>query len=112
MRAFLLDVNVLIALVWPAHEAHQKVQLWFHRNSKSGWATCAFTQAAMVRILSNPSFSRDAVSTAEAINSLSANLEHPAHEFWPIDSAFVTAIEPFRKRVVGHQQVTTLICWD
>ncbi len=34
MTAVLLDANVLIALAWPAHEAHPRVQQWFARNSK------------------------------------------------------------------------------
>ena len=83
MTAFLLDANVLIALAWPAHEAHSRVQQWFARNSKQGWATCPLTQAAFVRILSNPAFSPHAVTPQEALNVLSTNLQHPGHQFAP-----------------------------
>src|SRR5437667_9066497 len=44
MTAFLLDVNVLIALMWPAQEGHTQVQHWFRRNSREGWATCPFAE--------------------------------------------------------------------
>ncbi len=62
MTAFLLDVNVLIALMWPAHEGHARAQDWFSRESREGWATYPLTQAAFVRIITNPAFSRDAVA--------------------------------------------------
>jgi hypothetical protein len=46
MTAFLLDVNVLIALAWKGHPDHRVAQDWFARNNKAGWATCPFTEAA------------------------------------------------------------------
>jgi predicted nucleic acid-binding protein len=33
MNVALLDVNVLVALVWPAHESHNKVQHWFQQHA-------------------------------------------------------------------------------
>ncbi len=106
MAAVLLDVNVLIALLWPAHEGHQRAQTWFAQNAAAGWATCPFTQAAFVRIVSNPGFSRDAVTPKEAVNLLSANARHRAHQFWADEIDFVTAVWPFVGRLSGHQQVT------
>ncbi len=91
MRAFLLDVNVLIALAWPAHSEHAKAQQWFQRNWREGWATCPFTQAGFVRILSNPAFSPEAVTPQEAVKLLRANLEHPSHQFWPDDISVAEA---------------------
>lgn len=104
--AYLFDVNVLIALMWPAHEAHVQVQEWFARNASQGWATCPFTEAAFVRITSNPAFSRDAVPPHEALKILAANVSHPSHQFWPDEISFVQAAQPFAKRLIGHQQVT------
>ena len=106
MTGFLLDVNVLVALVWPAHEWHVAVQRWFASNARHGWATCAFTQAGFVRILSNPAFSRDAVTPQEAINLLKANLQHRFHRFWAEEIGFAEAVEPFGRRIVGHRQVS------
>jgi toxin-antitoxin system PIN domain toxin len=106
MTAFLLDVNVLIALMWPAHEGHTEVQSWFRQNSGEGWATCPFTQAAFVRITSNPAFSRDAVTPQEAMKILDANVKHTSHRFWADEIGFVQAALPFAKRLEGHQQVT------
>jgi toxin-antitoxin system PIN domain toxin len=104
--SFLLDVNVLIAMAWPTHRAHEKVQEWLGRHAREGWATCPLTQTAFVRILSNPAFSPNALTPADALALLQANLGHPAHRFWPDDLSLVQALEPFAPRLAGHQQVT------
>lgn len=105
MTAYLLDANVLIALAWPAHEAHARVQQWFARNAKQGWATCPLTQAAFVRILSNPAFSADAVSPREALSLLGANVQHSGHQFWSDEIGLNEAVKPFADRIVGHLQI-------
>jgi len=43
-------------LLWPPHEAHARTQRWSPRRDQ-GWATCAMTRP-LVRIVSNPAFSR------------------------------------------------------
>ena len=106
MSVFLLDVNVLVALVWPAHQAHGAVQQWFERNSQHAWATCPFTQAGFVRVLSNPVFSRDAVAPQEAVRVLDANLKHRFHRFWPDGISYAEAVEALGKGIGGHRQVT------
>jgi hypothetical protein len=106
VTAFLFDVNLLIALMWPAHEDHDRAQQWFAHNAHHGWATCPFTQAAFVRILANPAFSPDAVSPVEAAGLLASNLKHQNHHFWADEITLTQAIEPFSNRLSGHQQVT------
>jgi toxin-antitoxin system PIN domain toxin len=106
MSVALLDVNVLVALVWPAHESHNKAQNWFQQHAKAGWATCPVTQAALVRIVSNPAFSPHAVSASDAIALLKANVEHPSHRFWRDEIGFVEAAKPFAARIIGHQRIT------
>ncbi len=106
MAEVLLDASVLVPLLWTPHEAHTHVQHWFARSAQNGWATCPFTQAAFVRILCNPAFSRDAVRPSEAMKLLNENLGHPAHRFWPDDVPFLQAVKPLASRIVGRQQVT------
>jgi len=106
MSGYLLDVNVLIALVWPPHQSHAAVHRWFARKSRRGWATCPLTEAGFVRIVSNPAFSPDAVTPEEATRVLKANLKHPWRRFWGDEISFAEAVEPFRSRLVGHRQVT------
>jgi len=106
MTPFLLDVNVLIALGWNGHPDHRAAQAWFAKNNSKGWATCPFTQAAFVRIVSNPAFSSDAVSPVEALTLLTTNLNHPRHQFWADNLSLRDAVQPFEERLVGHRQIT------
>lgn len=105
-NVWLLDVNVLIAMSWPAHRAHAKVQQWLARHPREKWATCPFTETSFVRILSNPAFSPDALTPSDAIALLRSNLTHPAHQFWTDDISLLDAIDYGEPRIVGHQQVT------
>jgi len=105
-RAFLLDVNVLIAMTWPSHEAHGKVQRWLSELGRERWASCPFTQTAFVRILSNPAFSPNALTPGDAIDLLQSNLGHAAHQFWHDDIDLVQATALLQRKIVGHQQVT------
>jgi uncharacterized protein len=106
VSGFLLDVNVLIALLWPPHEAHARAQRWFARNADQGWATCAMTQAGFVRIVSNPAFSRRVVSPRDALEVLQGSLQHRAHRFWTEDIGVTEALAPIGRRLLGHQQIT------
>lgn len=106
MRAFLLDANVLIALAWPEHAAHGRVGAWFARHSRAGWATCPFTEAALVRILSNPAFSPNALSPANALIVLKRNVDLASHRFWSDAIPLVEAMDLLSRRLTGHQQVT------
>jgi toxin-antitoxin system PIN domain toxin len=103
---FLLDSNVLIALAWPEHEFHDKVGRWFARHSRVGWATCPFTQAAFVRILSNPAFSANALTPANASRVLESNLNLPSHHFWADSISVIDALKNIEGRLTGHRQVT------
>jgi toxin-antitoxin system PIN domain toxin len=106
MKGYLLDTNLLIALHWPSHERHDLALKWFARHRAKGWATCPFTQAGFVRIVSNPAFSRDAVHPREANHILSANTAAKDHTFWPDDLPFAETVGFAGVRLMGHQQVT------
>jgi len=102
----LLDANLLIALAWPEHEAHERAGRWFTKHSRSGWATCPFTQAAFVRILSNPAFSANALSPANALAVLEANVRLPSHHFWQDEISLLEAMRIVSRPVTGHRQWT------
>ena len=106
MKGYLLDTNVLIALLWPSHARHELAVKWFARHRGKGWATCPLTEAGFVRIVSNPAFSRDAVTPREAAGVLAANTAAKDHAFWPDELPFAEAIAFAGARLVGHQQVT------
>jgi toxin-antitoxin system PIN domain toxin len=105
--AFLLDANVLIALAWPEHEFHEKAGRWFARHSREGWATCPFTQAAFLRILSNPAFSVNALTPENAVRVLESNVNSPTHQFWPDSISVPEALKnSITGRLTGHRQTT------
>ena len=106
MKGYLLDTNVLIALLWPSHARHDLAVKWFARHRSKGWATCPLTEAGFVRIVSNAAFSRDAVTPREAAGVLAANTTAKDHAFWPDELPFAEAIAFAGARLVGHQQVT------
>lgn len=106
MAAVLLDVNVLVALFWEGHNDHASAQQWFKENERRGWATCPITQAAFVRIVSNPSFSEEAVSPVEAVALLEEALDRSTHEFWPDHLSFAEAAAYLRPDLSGHKQIT------
>ena len=106
MKGYLLDTNLLIALLWPSHERHDLAVKWFARHRAKGWATCPITQAGFVRIVSNPAFSRDAVQPREAIQILSANTAAKDHDFWPDEIPLQDAVAFTGLRLMGHQQLT------
>ena len=47
---FLLDVNVLIALIDPGHVAHDNAHEWFAAMGHTAWATCPITENGVIRI--------------------------------------------------------------
>ena len=106
MSVFLLDVNVLVALSWQGHEFHERAQRWFFAHVRNGWATCPFTQAGFVRIVSNPAFSQRAVTPGEAIRALQVALQHPKHKFWPDELSYADAVTATGVNLSGHKQVT------
>ncbi len=52
----LLDANILIALVDPEHCFHEAAHAWLDANRSQGWATCAATENACVRIISSSKY--------------------------------------------------------
>jgi toxin-antitoxin system PIN domain toxin len=106
VKTALLDINILTALLWPAHEHHEVAHAWFGGRADARWATCSLTQLGFVRIVSNPAFSRDALSSVEALALLAENLSHPGHEFWTDSLPVPTAVKAMEARLQGYKQLT------
>lgn len=102
----LLDANALIALAWPAHEHHARMLAWFNRHAAEGWATSALTQAAFLRIITQPAFSGRAVGVAEVAELLLRNTSHAKHRFLPLDFGFEEVLGHCTGGLHGHRQIT------
>jgi toxin-antitoxin system PIN domain toxin len=105
LKPYLLDVNLLIALAWPSHVHHSAAQRWFRKTRHAGFRTCPLTQTGFVRVSSNPKFTPDAVSPAEALALLGRITALPGHKFWPADLDFTAAIAKLEP-IMGHRQIT------
>ena len=102
----LLDVNLLVAIVWPNHAVHSVALSWFEEHADEGWATCGVTESGLVRISSNPVVFRSAVTPADAAALLVDLAEVGAHEFWTDDVSVSASDLVPRERLVGYRQVT------
>ncbi len=56
-------------------------------------------------MVSNPAFSRDALTPRQALELLEANLAHPAHHFWPDDLSLGEALAKVGE-LAGHNQIS------
>ena len=100
---YLLDVNMLIALLDQDHVHHVRVLNWFSSSSRD-WGVCAFSEAGFLRVATNPKTGMFSIEEAsEALDSL---VKVSGYRFWPITSGWTSLAEPFYERMFGHQQVT------
>lgn len=95
-RTYLLDGNVLVALVVPEHVHHDIARSWFLGGDT--FATCPMVQGTLLRLLIRQGSGVPAASAA-----LGAVVDHPRHEQW-LDE--LTYAEVDMSRVLGHRQVT------
>lgn len=94
---YLLDANVLIALVVEEHVHHGAAENWLAGND-ARFATCPVTQGSLVRLLV-----REGQPGESAVQVVRAVTRHPRHDFWPDDVAYHDVA---MAGVVGHRQVT------
>lgn len=58
MSRYLLDINVLIALIDPDQPFHEAANRWFYAESQRCWLTCPITENGTVRIIGLPKYPR------------------------------------------------------
>jgi toxin-antitoxin system PIN domain toxin len=103
---YLLDVNVLIALIDPTHVGHEAAHRWFATIGASSWATCPITENGVLRIVGHPRYPNSAGSPA-AVAPIVARLRAlPGHAFWHDDLSLVTADLVDAAQIATPAQVT------
>lgn len=100
---YLLDVNVAVALADEDHQHHKTVAKWFATPGLD-WGLCAFSEAGLLRITSNPKLG--SLTLEEATEMLAALTHLPGYRYWPIATAWSSLAAPFANRIFGHQQIT------
>lgn len=107
MGPWLLDVNLLLAWLWPKHIFHHDALSWLKQNWYRGWATCPFTETGFLRIVSSPSFSPLAPAVAEAHRLLREQMRPElGHQFWAANLSCAESGVSYMRGVSGPQQIT------
>ena len=102
----LLDVNVLIALVDPEHASATRAHKWFAAH-QGGVATCPIVQNGVVRILSQPTYSKSAQYSVQSMVQLVRDFcAATDHQFWADSVALIDEQVFDDSRLRGHRQIT------
>lgn len=103
---YLLDVNVLIALIDAAHVRHRDAQAWFETTGQNAWATCPLTENGVMRIVGHPKYPKSPGSPAAVAETLRPLCELPGHEFWPDSLSLLDTPGVQSSYLSSHAQVT------
>ena len=103
---FLLDVNVLIALIDPAHIDHDGAHDWFETEGHTSWATCPLTENAVLRIVGHTSYPNSPGSPASVVPLLRQMLTLPGHQFWEDDISLIANANVNPARLLSASQIT------
>jgi len=106
MSVALPDVNVLIALLDPAHPGHDDAHVWFSKQRRKGWATCPITLNGCVRVMSGPAYLTVEATPAQVIGHLSRLCSARDHHFWQDSLAIVDPGVFVPELIGGHGKVT------
>jgi uncharacterized protein len=106
MMIYLLDVNVLIALVDPGHVQHEAAHTWFDTIGRHGFATCPLTENGLVRLLGHSKYPNSPGSPGTVVASLAAIRALPGHHFWPDDISLAGGELFDTTRLLSHTQVS------
>lgn len=87
--SFLLDVNLLLALLWERHEHHGRTRRWL--ETVKNIAVCPLTELGFVRISTQPSFG---ATVAQARRMLADWKAAKNPRFLPCDLAVLQTAAP------------------
>lgn len=104
MKPFLLDVNVLIALLDPAHTHHDRAHAWFAGPAKEHWISSPTTQNGVVRIVSHPKYP-NAQPVPLVLESLES-LTRVGHHRFEADAVSLLDAGVSRANLLSSSQVT------
>ena len=82
---------------------------WFRAHARQGWATCAVTQSAFVRVVLQPAFSGPVaakISVRDAAELMLRNTHHAQHRFVNLDFDFAQVLAVCTGGLYGHRQIT------
>jgi toxin-antitoxin system PIN domain toxin len=98
---YLLDINVLLALLDPMHVFHDTAHRWFQAEGRLQWSTCPLTENGVVRIASQPNYGNTPGLAPVVAMALSRLCSRPGHLFWQEDFSLLDETLFVRERLVG-----------
>lgn len=106
MTRYLLDVNVLIALIDPSHVQHDRAHNWFAAQGNQAWATCPLTENGVLRIVGSARYPNSPGTPAAVAELMTVLRALGGHEFWPDDITLLDGQRIDRARLLESSQVT------
>jgi uncharacterized protein len=103
---FLLDVNLLIALIDPTHVGHETAHRWFGAIGAASWATCPITENGVIRIVGHPRYPNSTGSPAAVAPFVVRLRALPGHVFWKDDLSLMDSDIVDPARIATSAQVT------
>ena len=103
---YLLDANVLIALIDPAHVQHDAAHDWFAKQGKKSWATCPLTENGVMRIVGHARYPNSPGTPAAVAQLMTGLCALPGHVFWPNDISLLDTKKLDASRLLSSAQVT------
>lgn len=104
MSGYLLDVNVVIALIDPLHVHHDRAHAWFGSRERGTWHTCPIVQNGVVRVVSHPKYANRQPAPV-VVASLASLAAHDGHEF-VADTVSLLDSSVYTERLLSSAQVT------
>jgi uncharacterized protein len=102
---FLLDINVIIALIDPAHVGHDPAHRWFEQLVQKAWATRPLTENGVIRIVGHPKYP-DAPGPPAVAAIVAQFRTLSGHVFWPDNISLVGTEHIDPERILTSAQVT------
>jgi toxin-antitoxin system PIN domain toxin len=106
LTRFLLDVNVLLALLDPLHVFHDAAHAWAEGTPEVVWLTCPIVQNAVVRVASQSAYPNHLGTASEVREVLQAFCADQRHEFCPDDISLLGAAHLARPELLTPSRVT------
>ena len=106
MTRFLIDINVLISLIDPAHVQHDRAHEWFATEGRHAWATCPITENGVLRIVGHARYPNSPGTPAAVAELLTGLCALPGHDFWPDDITLLNSELVDSRRLLDSAQVT------
>lgn len=103
---YLLDVNVLIALIDPGHVQHDIAHDWFARDGLRAWATCPITENGALRIVGHASYPNSPGTPAAVAPLLRTMRALDGHVFWSDDISLLDEGRVDAARLLNSAQTT------